>query len=562
MAGSILLLAWQLALVPRDSQAVLRAAHRAQTEFERQRRALAPRAHSRPGGPCDELIGRFCYWYEEPGTDDPPPEPASITAARDRLIVRLDSAAALSPGDRWIAGQRVRYLVEARRREDALRAARECRAASWWCEALDGLARHAAGRYAEADSLYGGALRDMPADERCRWQDLSSILAGPLRKRFLALDCDARAAFAARVWWLAQPLYGRPGNDRRTEHWARLTMVQLLEGAASPWVLRPADDLRELIVRYGWPEGWTQEDADPRPMPPSMVGHDRQPAYHFLPDALPPDEAAPLPATTWTLAPTLARERYAPAYATRFETLAPDLAVFRRGESTLVVVAYDLTRDTVFGGRNLETALALATDERTPPVLQRRAGAPPAGVIVAVAPGSPRVASFEVTADSVSPAARARVGLASFEPSRSGLTLSDLLTFEPADSLPADLSEVLPLVRGPARVARGGRIGLYWEVYGVAPFGETVSARVSVKAARRGWLRRLGGSLGLGAPQRETLLEWEEGGIPRDGVVSRALVVDLATLSPGSYRIELTVATPAGGSQTAARDLLILAARP
>jgi hypothetical protein len=562
VAGSILLLAWQLALVPRDSQAVLRAAHRAQTDFEWQRRTLAPRTHSRPGGPCDELIGRFCYWYEEPGTDDPPPEPASITAARDRLIARLDSAAALSPEDRWIAGQRVRYLVEAGRREDAVRAARDCRATTWWCEALLGLANHAARRFAAADSVYGDALRDMPADERCRWQDLSPILAGSLRKRFLALDCDARAAFAARIWWLAQPLYVLPGNDRRTEHWARLTMTRLLEAAASPWGLRAAGDLRELIVRYGWPEAWTQENADPRLMPATMVGHDRQPAYHFLPDAVPPDEATPLPASTWTLAPALTRERYAPAYAARFEPLAPDLAVFRRGESTLVVVAYDLTRDTTFTGRSLETALVLATDERTPPVLERHLGAPGAGVAVAVAPGSPRVASFEVLADSGAGAARARVGLAPWDPARPGLTLSDLLTFAPADSLPADLSEVLPLVRGPARIARGGRIGLYWEVYGVAPFGETVSARVSVRPAQRGWLRRLVGSVGLGAPQRETLLEWQEGGVPRDGVVSRALVVDLATLSPGSYRIELTVATPGGGSQAAARDLLILDARP
>jgi hypothetical protein len=133
-----------------------------------------------------------------------------------------------------------------------------------------------------------------------------------------------------------------------------------------------------------------------------------------------------------------------------------------------------------------------------------------------------------------------------------------VLTFEPADSLPADLSDVLPLVRGPARVRRGGRIGLYWELYGVAPSGELLTARVTVAPTRTGWLRRLGGWLGLGARPRETRLEWQEGGQPQGGIVRRALLVDLATLAPGHYRIELTVATPEGGSRAASRDLEVL----
>jgi hypothetical protein len=555
--GSFILIAGQIALSQSDSLATLRAARRAQAEFERQRRALAPRAMSRSSGPCDERIGRFCYWHDGEGSDAPP-EPGTIAAARARLIERLDSAAARVPGDAWVAGQRVRYLVEGGRTDAAVAAARSCGGAPWWCQALEGLARHAAGQFVAADSIYAAALRDMPADERCRWIDLSPILAGPLRQRFLALGCDARAAFAARVWWLSQPLYAHPGNDRRTEHWARLTMVRLLAGAASAWALPPADDLRELIVRYGWPEAWSQGPLEPGDVTPLMVGHERQPSYHFLPDVLPTDDTTPVPLATWTLAPALTRERYAPVYADRFEMLSPDLAVFHRGESTLVVVAYDVTRDTLFSGRRLDAALALAADERAPVVLAQRSEAPTAGVIVAVASGTPQIASFEVTADSPAHAARARVGIAPWDPSRPGLSLSDVLTFEPADSLPAELSDVLPLVRGPARVQRGGRIGLYWELYGVAPSGETLTARVTVAPARTGWLRRLGGWLGLGARSRETRLEWQEGGRPQGGIVRRSLVVDLATLTPGHYRIELTVATPQGGSRAASRDLEVL----
>ena len=557
MVSPLLLVAWQVAVLQSDSLATVRAARRAQAEFERVRRALAPRAAARSNGPCDERIGRFCYWHDGEGSDAPP-EPGGIAVARARLIERLDSAAASIPGDVWIAGQRVRYLVEGGRTDEAVAAARSCGGAAWWCEALEGLARHAAGQFVAADSIYAAALRDMPADERCRWMDLSPILAEPLRERFLALGCDARAAFAARVWWLAQPLYAHPGNDRRTEHWARLTMVRLLAGAASAWALRPADDLGELIVRYGWPEAWSQGPLEPGAVTPLMVGHERQPSYHFLPDVLPADDSTPLPQATWTLAPALTRERYAPAYAARFEMLTPDLAVFRRGESTLVVVAYDLTRDTLFTGRRLDAALVLAADERAPVVVQRRSEAPPAGVVVAMGPGTSQVASFEVTADSPAHAARARAGIAPWDPSRPGLVLSDVLTFEPADSLPADLADVLPLVRGPARVRRGGRIGLYWELYGVAPSGETLTARVTVAPTRTGLLRRLGGWLGLGRSRRETRLEWQEGGRPQGGIVRRSLVVDLATLTPGHYRIEVTAATSAGGSRAAVRELEVL----
>jgi hypothetical protein len=560
VVGSFLLLAWQVGLARSDSQAVLRAARRAQAEFERQRRAIVPRAPSRYEG-CEERIGRFCYWHEGEGTDAPP-EPAVIGVDRNRLVERLDSAAARIPGDVWVAGQRVRYLVEARRTEEAVRVARQCGSAMWWCEALEGLARHRAGQFAAADSVYAAALRDMPPEERCRWLDLSVILAGPLRQRSRALGCEARGAFAAQVWWLAQPLYTRRGNDRRTEHWARLTMVRLLADATSAWALPPANDLNELIVRYGWPEAWSRGPDEPGAITPLMVGHERQPSYHFLPDWIPTDDTTPLPGEAWTLAPPLTPERYAPAYAPRFEALASEFAVFRRGESTLVVVAYDLTRDTLFAGRSLDAALVLVADEGAPVVMERRIAAPPAGAVATVAPGATRVASFEVTADAPAHAARARIGIAPWDASRSGLTLSGLLTFQPVDSLPQDLPDVLPLVRGLARVRRGGHIGLYWEAYGVAPAGEPLTAQVTVAPARGGWLRRVGGWLRLGPRVRETRLEWREDGSPRQGIVRRALEVNVAGLTPGRYRIDLTVATARGDRRTVSHDLEIVSGNP
>jgi hypothetical protein len=81
---------------------------------------------------------------------------------------------------------------------------------------------------------------------------------------------------------------------------------------------------------------------------------------------------------------------------------------------------------------------------------------------------------------------------------------------------------------------------------------------VTVAPTRTGLLRRLGGWLGLGRSRRETRLEWQEGGRPQGGIVRRSLVVDLATLAPGHYRIEVTAATSAGGSRAAVRELEVL----
>src|SRR6266581_3310966 len=247
-----------------DSGAILRSARRAQAAFESTRTRSLP---ERPGGwsdICGQRIGRICYWYESDDDEDSaPPEPARIREARARLLAALREAGAALPGDEWIVGQRVRYLLEDSQPASAALVAAQCRAALWWCEVLAGLVRHATGDFAAADSTFATALADMPADERCRWGDLSPLLEGELAERYRRLDCDARAAFEARWWWLAQPLYSHAGNDRRTEHFARVVMVRIQEGRRTPFGYW-ADDLRDVV------------DARPAQVPDDRVGA----AYH------------------------------------------------------------------------------------------------------------------------------------------------------------------------------------------------------------------------------------------------------------------------------------------
>ncbi len=543
---------------PGDSLELLRHARRAQGEFERIRVLQLPVAAELPVGTCQERIGRFCYWHDA-SPERLPPEPAAVGRGRERLLQVLDGAARAMPGDEWVAGQRVRYLVEAGRPAEGLAAARDCRAERWWCEALEGFARHAAGDFPGADSAYRSALLTMPADERCRWTDLSPVLLEPLRREYRRLSCGERAAFEARLWWLAQPLWARSGNDRRTEHFARRTMAQLLRNAWSPYGALGGEDLTELIVRYGWPEAWSQRARGSSiGSERSVVGHDREPAYHFLPDAAQIGGATPRRPADDRLTDPRPRERYAPSYTATFTALEPAFARFRRGESTLVVAAYDLRRDSLFRDVTLDVALVLARDEGAAPYVVRRAGAEPAGVLVAAAPWGPAVLSLELTATRERRAARARSGWLS-QPSTDGdILVSDLLFFDPPDSVSSELEAVLPHVRGPAALPRGSRVGLYWEAYGLAPEGEALATIVSVVPERVGWLRGAAESVGLVSRSRPVQLEWTEQGMPRGGIAARALVVDLSPLGPGRYRIEVAVTAAGRSTASASRAIRIV----
>jgi hypothetical protein len=240
-----------------------------------------------------------------------------------------------------------------------------------------------------------------------------------------------------------------------------------------------------------------------------------------------------------------------------FSTLEPEFAAFRRGDSTLVVAAYDLISDSLFRDGLREAALVLARDERTPPVVERRAAAESAGVLVALAPWELRLASLEVWAPERRHAARARIERRAA--AATGVALSDLLVFQPRDSLPQDLEAVLPHLRGSAALPRGSRIGLYWEVYRLPSAGAPLVTSVSVVPDRTGWWRRAVQAVGLASRPRLVRLEWQEQRRPREGIVARAVVLDLAGLAPGRYRIALAVAPLGTAATSVSREIRIVA---
>ncbi|HXL87297.1 MAG TPA: hypothetical protein VN927_08790, partial [Gemmatimonadaceae bacterium] len=265
-----------------DSSEISHRARDLQARFESRRRHLLPRFDAGQPDRC-LIVGRFCEWHP-PNSQDYviPDEGNNIRRARAELLRDLEKAGNAVPGDDWIIGQRIRYLVEGHD-SSAISTARSCKATKWWCDALVGLALHVSGKFAAADSTFSVALEEMPALTRCHWLNLSPLLDDDLRDAYRKMSCAQREAADARIWWVADPLFMTPGNERRTEHFSRVLHTALQQDAANTYGSRWGGDLAELTLRFGWAEKWTQEPLGSMPgTQVSIAGHEPEPGFHFF----------------------------------------------------------------------------------------------------------------------------------------------------------------------------------------------------------------------------------------------------------------------------------------
>jgi hypothetical protein len=543
-----------------DSIAALDDAHDAQRAFERTRRWALPRVTRRDTDRRVERIGRFRYFHSDDDANTAPrTEREEITERRSRLIALLDSLRKRHPGDEWLAGQLVRYLVDAGRIEDAGRAAASCRSSPWWCLALQGLTAHLSQRYDEADSLFAAGLRAMPDDERCTWTDLSTVLRGDMARHYRDVPCSDRDALNDRLFWLADPSYAIPGNDRRTEHYARNVMDRFYRQTDTPHGLRWGNDYRELVLRYGWPERWEAEQRDGGVGDPSVIGHERPGGRPFMP----PSDLAMTPETAswedWPLDVEQARERYAPAYARHFRLLDAQVAVFRRELGIIVVGATELPQPAhdesddqtrpAFG----EAALAwtpgpdhrrVVRDGRVTTVSRLALEAPVASGMLSVEARNVRHGI----------AGRRRFWLAvpAIQPDR--IALSDLLLVDPALPLPTTLDAAIDQALPSAILRVGQPVHVYWEVYGGS--GRVVPFALTVVKEDKGFLRRAVEWLGLAQRDKPTVrMQWERPIIdPREGL---AIAVQLPEGQAGSFTLRLQVMNDAGQSVTVERRVII-----
>ena len=546
----------------RDSQRVLAAARASQERFERRRRDYLPWSDRSSSQPCDEIIGRFCFTFgDDDGDWTPPPEAREVGPLRDALVADLGRAALQLPADEWIAGQHVRYLVEARKPEEARAAAAECRPANgWWCAALVGYAAHAAEDYAAADSTYARALLAMPADQRCRWTDISLLLEGAARRSYDRLDCAARDSIEARFWSLAHPLMLIPGNDRRTEHFSRLVQDRLQDRAfpifGVPWLA----DSRQVLLRFGWPTSFARQRSyslDPAAGVDIVAQYSGQ-GFDPTTDLL--DSPGRAVGVDRWLPRGRRRASYAPAYARTFDTLPHQAADFQDGDSVVVVGAYDLSRDSLQADAPARAGLFLTTGTDRAP-LGVRSDQRAAGVLALRAPPEPGLMSLEVLSTSQRRAGRARQWLALTPRGAGQVALSDLLLLSRADSLPRTLEAAIPLARTSTTVRTGEATGLYWEVYGLGPGPTPFAVSLTLVKEGRGWLRRAAKALGLGggADRPHVSLAWDDAYRPGTATTSGALALDLSGNSPGAYLLRLQVTPRAGPPVAVERRIRVVA---
>ena len=531
-----------------DPTATANAARNAQLQFEQFRRANLPESRSSRGGgggSCDEQVGRFCYWYDE--KEPPPPrEPDRVREARKRLIAALDSAAAANPSNAWVAAQRVRYLVEDGRSTDAVAAAFACKADGWRCTTLVGFAYHEAGDYVRADSAYQTALRAMSARERCDWEDISLLLDEELLPKYRAQQCgdSARLAFERRVWWLARPLFSTRANDARTEHYARLTMVQMITEAPSAHEGGFDEDERELLLRYSWPRAWSRSGGGLMSRGGGTVGHEPTPAYPYLPNAFVYDNPVNSDSLRWTTRPGVVHARYAPAYAMPLQRLEHQSALFRRGDSALVVLAYDLRSDSALAhARDVQAALVLTQGEERDATIVHVPNKS-RGVITAYSVWASMLMSAEVTSPTVGRSARARYGIRPPYAVGVRVSLSDLLLFEPYGSLPTTLTEVVPHAMQSLRVRGNKKVGFYWEAYGTNPAGEMMNINVTVAPEvvdEPTKAQRLKRALRVWKEAKPVSVQVQDVSARGQSVSPRSVEVDLSTLPPGPYLVELEI---------------------
>lgn len=554
---------------PRDSQHILAAAKSAQRRFERFRRRHLPSGYPSYER-CDVRIGRFCLtgidWSDADDTMNPDEHPA-IGTARRGLIAHLDSAARSVPGDGWIAGQRVRYLVEEGYLDGALQAASECRAAgTWWCRALAGFVYYADDDFAHSEAAYAEALGLMSEEDRCEWSDLSRILDGALRSRYRKLDCSEREQLQRRILWLADPFHSIPGNELLAEHYSRQVHSALLNDAESPEGGRWGGDSHRIVIRYGWSYGWERVRTNSRSeLRPSIRGHLAHGAKYFLPTANTVDHPMRARPADWDLEPHLPRAGHAPPYAAAgFNSLSHQLAAFRRGDSLIVVTTFELTDDSIPADAMVSAAIVFTRDEKWLPLVVRETFRAKTGILAATIPNLPHLMSYEVLAIEQRRAARARYGI---EPSRLftvaqrsedgvspavGLVdpaLSGVLLTDVRDSLPETLEAAIASARTNIRVRPGERLGLYWELYGSGPAVRRVVTSLTLTKRGKSFLKRIVGVFGLGSDTPPLSLKWTDAPPTKSDTYPRAVAVDLPdNLQNGNYELRLEVVLEDGRS--------------
>ena len=579
-----------------DSSALLEEAREVQGHFEGFRQSRIPPRTRQSAPRCDERIGRICHWFGGADEADFPPEPPETAMARRELLRTLFGAWE-QVTDPWVLGQLVRYLVEDERFAEARGVARECGLPdAWWCDALDGYVLHVEGDFLAAEEAFRRALAALPESEHERWRTPRFLLSRGGEAHFRGAGAQERVELWERLWRFSNPLFLVEGNDRLTDHYARLVVARMHEGAENAYQFAWGEDLEEALIRYGRTIGWSRTQSAPAGAfdlgdTRSTVGHHHPGSrgYLFPEEFL--ESPADIPPEAWITAPREARTWYAAPYAPDFRGLETQVARFRRGDSLLVVGAFrpdpgslvagaperipegdhplagrsdPFRRDDPFAGGAmddlppdepaLETGFFLLAEGGGEPFVAR--DAVEEGVLTLSAPTGQYVSSLEVLDREGGAAWRARQGVSQGDLPRGLVDVSDILLLREGTALPENLEEAIPLARPGIRIRPDEQFAVVWEVYGL-DVEETARITLGFTRGRPGFLQRVGQFLGILEPDAPLEVQFDETTPDDVQIVFRAIYLELPQMEPGQYTLHLRLELPGREPSTVDRPIVL-----
>jgi len=557
---------------PADSADIVDEMRDMQEEFERFRESRIPVQRDANPGTCDEQIGRICIWFGGDAEEDFPAEAREVGQARVELIRSL-SEAFDQVRDRWVLGQLAHYLVESRNMGEAERVAAACGIdEAWWCSALLGYVYHVWTRYVDAEDAFHDALDTMPDSVRTAWIRPRYIFTSDALEAFDAEPEEARQRRWELLWQLSDPLFLFEGNDRFTDHYARLVQAENRRDAAHPQNMEWDEDQEEALVRYGMNTGYSRTHDPARGFgnlqdTRRVVGHHHPMSRGYLFPEVFLTSPSDIPPESWITAPREARTWHAPLYAPDVRGLETQVGRFRRGDEMLVVGAYRPTVP-VADGRvapawserggvqgEAGAALFLVPEDGSEPVHVQ--GSDPEGVLAVQTWPGRYVSSLEVVDPEGRRAWRARQGIAQLPLAPGLVAVSDLMILREGAPLPETMEEAIPDVRPGVRVSVGERFPVVWEVYGLG-VRQPVRVTIGFSRGRPGFLERVGAFLGVIDPERNIEIAFDEAG-PEDEVqaVFRSIEIELPDLDPGEYTLHLQLEISGRDPVVASRPIIV-----
>ncbi len=520
-----------------------------------------------------------------------------ITALRQRLRATLDSAARRLPGDVHLAEQRVRFAIEAGDVAGAAQAAVDCTGDEVRCALLQGLVLYRAGAVASADSAFVATTRLMSDSARCAWDDVGFLLDREGRRAYAAASCAQRAEYNARLWWLTDPLWLEPGNERRAEQNARKELVTIIAslGKDARQYFTPREGgaaVIETLLRYGWPSqmwwGGVAEDLShtqwldtmgAAPAAPYVVREYTRGRLHTVPVWSAIEDPFHAQAGAWQLnAPDGDREWWPAEHYARdaggIEQLPiGQTAMFRRRASARFAWAGDADSVAQRCAADRMCSASLVASTRVGEV--RAVSSSPVRsdkpiLVDGLLDAGPTLVAIELPGAVHRPAARTRFAAMIADPLSTlhgERALSDPVLFDPADA-PAriDDDEALRRMFGSTTFTTARRIGIYWEAYDYRAT-DTVDVEVRITnqnhenvAERLFHVFRAGeagASVGVHwreVPGNMNALVRTDGNVP---IQMRSIVLDLSKLSPGTYDMALSMKPIGGVSQSIRRSFAL-----